>query len=87
MVNPFTEETPPVQRDSIERKTYDENLTDRKATAVLMSDLDQLTAGLARTDPKAIMKARQTLALLARDASPTLLRFIFDAFVTAWEGR
>lgn len=53
-----------------------ERPTDRDETA-LLADLDQLTAGLARSEQAAVMKARQTLALLARDASPNLLLWIY----------
>lgn len=59
-------------------------VSDRNELALLAS-LDQLTAGLARSEPAAVMTARQTLALLARDATPNLLRWVFDAIAAESE--
>ena len=50
-----------------------------------VAELDQLTAGLACSDPDAVQHARCTLALLARDASPTMLLWLFRAIVAASE--
>ena len=60
-------------------------MTDRDQVA-LSAQLDQLTAGLARSEPDAVHNARCTLALLARDASPTLLQFIFGWIAAGMEG-
>jgi hypothetical protein len=62
------------------------NPTDRESAALLASKLDQLTAGLADSDPKAVLEARKTLVYLGRDASPALLWLVFDALATALEG-
>ncbi len=51
----------------------------------LSAQLDQLTAGLARSKPEAVHNARCTLALLARDASPNLLLWVFHALAAETE--
>ena len=50
-----------------------------------LAELDQLTAGLASGDPQAVQDARCTLALLARDATPNLLLFVYRAIIAASE--
>ena len=45
----------------------------------LLAELDQLTAGIARGDEAAINHARCVLAVIARDAGPNLLLFVFKA--------
>ena len=45
----------------------------------LLAALDQLTAGIARGDEAAIHHARVVLAVVARDANPNLLLWIFHA--------
>jgi hypothetical protein len=58
---------------------------DREAIARLIAELDQVTEGLARCDPNAILNARKTLVLLARDASPDVLWMVFRSLTAAWE--
>lgn len=58
--------------------------SDRNESAVL-AELDQLTAGLARSEPAAVQRARECLMHLALDATPNLLRWVFDAIAAEWE--
>ena len=51
----------------------------------LLAEMDQLIAGLASEDQEAVLNARKALALLARDASPFLLLWIFRAIVQSYE--
>ena len=60
-------------------------MNDEQLRATALQRLDQLTAGLARSDPEAIEHARRTLALIAREGSANLLRELFAAVTTAWE--
>ena len=45
----------------------------------LLAALDQITAGIASGDEAAIHYARCVLAVVARDANPNLLLFVFTA--------
>ncbi len=53
----------------------------------LLADIDQITAGLARRDPATVLKARQTLALIARDGDPNLLLWVYEALAAKTEAR
>lgn len=48
-------------------------------TLRLIAELDQLNEGLKRGELDAVLHSRKTLALIARDGSPVLLKLIFDA--------
>jgi hypothetical protein len=60
-------------------------MNDEQLRATALQRLDQLTAGLARSDPAAVEYARKTLATIARDGTPNLLREVFEAITAAWE--
>jgi hypothetical protein len=55
--------------------------TDERLRLTLVSELDQLTAGLDRGDEPAILDARTVLAHVARDGSPNLLAELFRCIV------
>lgn len=50
-----------------------------------LATIDQLTAGLACSDPESVKQARHSLATLAKDASPNLLLWLFQAIAARWE--
>ena len=58
-------------------------LSDAEMQLRIVAELDQLTTGLRDRNPEGIDRARYTLALLARDASPKLLEMIFRAIAAA----
>ena len=55
-------------------------MTVTRTDILTLADLDQLTAGLARSDPAAVDRARAALMDLALQSSPALLRWLFEAF-------
>ena len=58
--------------------------TDERLRLTLVSELDQLTAGLDRGDKAAILYARKALAIVALDGSPNLLAELFRCIVPGW---
>ena len=50
-----------------------------------LAELDQLTAGLACSEPDAVHNARCFLALIARDANPSTLLWLFRTIAAASE--
>ena len=58
--------------------------TDERLRLTLVSELDQLTAGLDRGNKVAILYARTALAIVARDGSPNLLAELFRCLLLGW---